>query len=178
MKEIKGYPNLYINDNLDIFSNYINNQNKKGQFKLLKQSNSDGYFTVYCNYKSYLVHRLIAIAFIDNPNNKKEVNHINGNKGDNRIENLEWCTRKENSQHAWDIGLNKSKKQRLQSNLINKKITLRERLLKQCDLVRVSGRSKQYIRYLIIDKKIDIVIQHGIKLIKINKKCKELLNIN
>lgn len=50
--------------------------------------------------------------------------------------------------------------------------------MRQTELSIRSGRSKQYIRYLIIDKKIDIVIQHGIKLIKINKKCKELLNIN
>lgn len=73
-----------------------------------------GYFMIRLydgnSWKSFLLHRLIATAFVPNPENKDTVNHKNGIKHDCRAENLEWMTRSENTLHAFRIGLKEAAK--------------------------------------------------------------------
>ena len=95
-------------------------RNSKGIYmqkeKLLSLTNtSTGYKKVELvkngKKKSYKVHRLVAMAFIDNPENKPQVNHIDGNKINNHVDNLEWVTSSENCIHAYNTGLNPNKKE-------------------------------------------------------------------
>lgn len=69
------------------------------------KTNDNGYIRVYIYNKTYALHRLIAYAFLENPENKEHVNHIDGNKKNNAISNLEWVTNTENQIHKHKIGL-------------------------------------------------------------------------
>jgi hypothetical protein len=93
-------------DNYEVSTNGIVRRNNK---KIKTQISLRGYesvqFWVNGKRKRHMVHKLVAKLFIDNPRELTEVNHKDGNKLNNNAENLEWCTRSENIQHAHDTGL-------------------------------------------------------------------------
>ena len=100
-KDIPGYENYQISNLGNVKSlNYL----RTGKEKLLKPglSSSGYYFVPLCKNgekKYFRVHRLVALAFIPNPDNKPCVDHINGDRLDNREKNLRWCTNKENQNY-------------------------------------------------------------------------------
>ncbi|MGJ5711597.1 HNH endonuclease [Staphylococcus auricularis] len=94
-KLINDYPNYVISKNGDVIAlSYIGASGQKRKMKVLKQiTNADGYKNVILlnneGKKSFRVHRLVAQAFIPNPKNKETVNHIDGDKTNNKVDNLE-----------------------------------------------------------------------------------------
>lgn len=74
--------------------------NKHNNHKVKPQKNGKGYFRVSIGGKLLFVHRLVAEKYIPNPNHKSQVNHKDGNKENNYIDNLEWVTNQENRNHA------------------------------------------------------------------------------
>nr|DAZ45565.1 MAG TPA: homing endonuclease [Caudoviricetes sp.] len=130
-KDIKNYEGVYQINNI-------------GQVKSLKRNiilkpkiNRQGYYE-YQLYKkgekstTISAHRLVAIHFIPNPFNLPVVNHIDGDKANNKVENLEWCTYSHNNKHAYDTGLNKTKsviKMDMNENFIKKYKSIKEACL-------------------------------------------------
>jgi hypothetical protein len=113
IKEIEGYEGLYFVDTLGNVVAFPKKTriNSGSEYLTLKQQVKRGYAVVNLyngkrKMKSLSVHRLVAKAFLPNPNNYRDVNHINGIKLDNRVENLEWCSIKQNTKHAFDNNLN------------------------------------------------------------------------
>jgi hypothetical protein len=102
-KDVKGYEGLYK------ISNFGNVWSVKRKMFRVPSVIGRGYLQVHIfisgKRKCFMVHRLVATHFIDNPENKPQINHIDGDKKNNHYKNLEWCTESENVKHAYSSGL-------------------------------------------------------------------------
>ena len=132
-----------------------------GKFKIILEPeremsytvNNRGYRAVVIRRKTHMVHRLVAQAFIPNPDNKPCVNHIDGNKLNNHVSNLEWCSVQENNLHARQTGLHKQ--------AIGHKIKYRSDYTKSKALANLKDKSKlspdqvRYVRQVFVPRSKD-----------------------
>ena len=142
--DIEGYEGIYQVNNLGNVRSLdrviIRKNGKKLTIKgqhLKQHLNRRGYLRINLRYqgkdKNSKIHRLVAKAFLSNPLNKPQVNHINGNKRDNNVCNLEWCTQAENIEHAFAQGLMAVGERHGNSRLTLEQVILIKQLLKQSE---------------------------------------------
>ena len=142
--DIQGYEGYQVSNlgrvrSLDRFITRKNSNDKVIKGKILTPTlHKKGYYYVRLgskgHQKHFYIHRLVATAFISNPDNKPQVNHINGNKADNNVCNLEWVTALENMAHAFNEGLGACGERQWQAKLYPDKVKEIRNLLSEDNL--------------------------------------------
>jgi hypothetical protein len=121
-KTINGFENYKVSN----LGKVLSYQKNKKELILKERITKHGYCRVMLQKgiikKECFIHRLVADAFIENKENKEQINHLDLNKSNNRVENLEWCTRSENMIHSLLNGRNKKYKKIVRYNLSEEKI--------------------------------------------------------
>ena len=153
-RDIDGYEEVYRVSNfgrIKSLSRMI--FNGKGYYlskeKILKGSkNEKGYLQVELLGKPMLIHRIVATMFIDNPYNKPQVNHIDGDKTNNHVLNLEWCDNSENQIHAYKLGLSKRSDLYFKTYILDNE--LEGKLLEESD--SPTDRGKDIFEELLLNK--------------------------
>ena len=117
-RDIEGYEGLYQVSSLGNVRSQRRKTTKGGLLKIAKNPCGYSFVNLCKNGKASLkrIHRLVAEAFVPNPNGYSDVNHIDGNKENNKASNLEWVTRSANINHAYKTGLRSEQKRILRSD--------------------------------------------------------------
>lgn len=127
-----------IKRNEEIYKTYLKGGTPTSKYECISRSDVCGGY----------VHRLVATYFIDNPENKRTVNHIDGNKQNNHVSNLEWATHKEQMQHALDSGLIQDKYSGKTWKMKVKAYDLRVDGMEFDDIAKVLNVTPSYARIL------------------------------
>ncbi|MBE8951935.1 MAG: HNH endonuclease [Quinella sp. 1Q7] len=127
--DIEGYVSRYQISTFGRVKSFF-----RGKARILKPFvDKDGYLQLtFGRGKKFKVHRIVALTFIPNPDGNPQINHLDGNKMNNHVSNLEWCTPIENNRHAVTMGLMKSGEDCLDAKLTNEQVAW-------CRRVHISG---------------------------------------
>lgn len=150
-KPVVGYEGLYEVSNLGRIKS-INLYAHKEPVILSTSQRKDGYLNIHLSKnnicKTYTVHRVVALAFIPNPNNLEMINHKDENRANNRVENLEWCSRKYNQ--LYSIKLHPERKRLFYNNFLDENGRSNSPML-----ISEARKRKEPIAYL--DENLEIV---------------------
>lgn len=158
-KDIEGFEGIYKISSEGTVVGIPRNGTNGGVIKRFKTTNGYEEHELFKGGKRYrkYVHRLIATYFISNPENKPFVNHIDGNKLNNNIENLEWVTNKENIEHAAKIGLMRSGENHPYAKLTDQEVLeirdlYKHKIYIQRELSEIYGVSRSTMNWIVHNK--------------------------